>query len=86
MTGQVPETMKKSEFILIPKKKEAVVCNKHRTNSFMSQIGEIIMKVLTGRVMRKMEETVGDGQFCIGNRMGIRSATFMLRMIMEKTD
>lgn len=44
------------------------------------------MKVLTDRLLRKIEETVGDVQFCIGKRMGIRNATFILRLIMEKNN
>ena len=75
---QVPETMKESEFIVIPKKEGAVECSKHRTITIMSKIGKIILKVLTDRLKKKMEETVGDVQFHFRKGMGTRNATFML--------
>ena len=83
-TGQVPESMKESEFIVIPKKAGAVECSKHRTISIMSQMGKIILKVLNDRLNRKVEETVDDVQFGFRKGMGTRNATFMLRMVMER--
>ena len=65
-TGQVPETMKESEFIVIPKKKGAVECSKHRRISILSHIGKIKPKVLNGRLKRKVEETVDDVQLGLG--------------------
>ena len=37
-TGQVPDKMKESEFLVIPKKNGAVECSKHRTISIMSHV------------------------------------------------
>ena len=44
-TGQVPDKMKESEFLVIPKKNGAVECSKHRTISIMSQVAKIVLKV-----------------------------------------
>jgi hypothetical protein len=41
-TGKIPERMK--EFIVIPKREDAVECGKHRTISFMSQVAMIVLK------------------------------------------
>ena len=57
-TGQVPEAMKESEFIVIPKMDGAVECSKHRTISIMSQMRKIVLKVLNERLERKVNETV----------------------------
>ena len=43
-TGVIPERMKESEFIVIPKREGAIDCSKHRTISIMSQIAKIILK------------------------------------------
>ena len=44
-TGQVPEAMKESEFIVILKKDGAVECSKHITISIISQKGKIVLRV-----------------------------------------
>ena len=43
-------------------------CSKHRTISIMSQMGEIVLKILNEKLERKFNETVDNGQ--IGFRKG----------------
>ena len=83
-SGQVPESMKESEFLVIPKKNGAVECSNHRTISIMSQIAKIILKVLDERLKRKVVETVDKVQFGFRKGMGCRNATFMLRTVIER--
>ena len=83
-TGQVPENMKESEFLVIPKKNGAVECGKHRTISIMSQVAKIILKVLDERLKSKVDEGVDKAQFGFRKGLGTRNATFMLRTVMER--
>ena len=83
-TGEVPENMKESEFLVIPKKNGAVECGKHRTISIMSQVAKIVLKVLDERLKRKVEEGVDKVQFGFRKGLGTRNATFMLRTVMER--
>ena len=83
-TGQVPESMRESEFLVIPKKSGAVECSKHRTISIMSQVAKIVLKVLDERLKVKVEETVDKAQFGFRKGRGTRNATFMLRTIIER--
>ena len=50
----------------------------------MSQMGKIVLKVLNGRLARKVNEIVDNVQF--GFRKGVRNsnAIFMLRTVMER--
>ena len=45
-TGYIPEEMRKSVFVTLPKKPGTVECEEHRTISLMSQITKIILRVL----------------------------------------
>ena len=83
-TGIVPQNMKESEFIVIPKKNGAVDCSKHRTISIMSQLAKILLKVLDERLKRKVEEGVDKAQFGFRKGCGTRNATFMLRTVIER--
>ena len=74
--GQVLETMRESEFIVISKKKGAVEFSTHRTISIMNQIGTTILKVLFDRLKRKVEETLGDVQFVLGKEWAQETLRF----------
>ena len=80
-TGEVPENMKVSEFLVIPKKNGAVECAKHRTNSIMSQVGKIVLKVLNKRLKKRVKEEVDKAQFGFREGLGTRNETFMLRTV-----
>ena len=84
-TGVVPERMKESEFIVIPKKAGATECSKHRTISIMSQVAKIILKVIDERLKRKVVDYVDEEQYGFRKGKGTRNATFVLRTIMERS-
>jgi hypothetical protein len=83
-TGGIPERMKESEFIVIPKQEGAVECGKHRTISIMSQVAKIVLKVINERLKRKVEETVDGAQFGFRKNRGTRNAIFVLRRVIER--
>ena len=62
-TETLPNRMKESEFIVIPKKVGAIDCGKHRTISIMSQVAKIVVKVIGERLKKKVEEFVDEKQY-----------------------
>ena len=82
-TGQVPDNMKFSEFLTIPKKKGALEHSTHRTINVILQMAKVVLKVLDVSSKRKVEETVDKVQFGFLKGLGTRKATFILRTIME---
>ena len=84
-TGTMPQRMKESEFIVIPKKVGAVECNKHRTISIMSQIAKIVLKVIDERLKGKVREHVDEEQYGFRKGKGTRNAIFVLRTVIERS-
>ena len=82
-TGEVPENMKESEFLVFPKKNGAVECANHRTISIISQVAKLVLKILDERLMRKVEG-VDKAQFGFRKGLRTRNANFMLRTVMER--
>ena len=54
--GSIPERMKESEFIVIPKQEGATECDKHRTINIISQMAKVILKVIDSRLKIKVEK------------------------------
>ena len=52
-TGTIPDDMKHSIFVKIPKKANALDCTDYRTLCLMSNITKIILRVITARNIRK---------------------------------
>lgn len=82
-TGCIPEQMKQSVFIIIPKKQGEIKCEKHRTISITSQI-KIILKVIRERILMRVMERVDNVQFGFRKGKGTRNTIFMLRTLVEK--
>ena len=62
-SGEIPEMMKVTKFIVIPKKEGATECEKHRTISIMSQVAKVVLKVVGLRLKRKVEQYVDEEQY-----------------------
>ena len=83
-TGNIPNEMKKSIFIAIPKKAGTTECNMHRTLSLMSHITKIILKVVLERIKHKTIPEIAEQQYGFMKEKGTRNAIFILRMIAER--
>ena len=83
-TGYIPEEMRKSVFVTLPKKPGTVECEEHRTISLMSQITKIILRVLLNRARNRIKEVVSEVQYGFGAGRGTRNAIFITRMISER--
>lgn len=84
-TGYIPEMMRESTFIAIPKKKGTLECEKNRTISIMSQLGKIILCVIRNRNRQKIDNYVSEEQYGFRKGKGTVNAIFNLRMITERT-
>ena len=49
-TGYIPDDMRKSTFIPIPKKAKAVNCTDFRTISLMSHVTKMLLKIILHRI------------------------------------
>ena len=83
--GEIPEMMKESEFIVIPKKEGATDCEKHRTICIMSQVAKMVLKVIGQRLKAKVEEFVDEEQYGFRKGKGTREAIQVLRTIIERS-
>ena len=82
--GYIPEAMRESVYVTIPKKPGATECEKHRTISVMSQIGKVVLRVLRTRLKRKIEENLTQDQFGFRSGKGTTNAIFALNMVIER--
>lgn len=83
-TGYIPQKMRESIFITIPKKEGAMECEKHRTICIMSQLGKILLSIIRNRIEKKIDNNVGEEQYGFRKGKGTVNAIFVLRMIMER--
>ena len=83
-TGYVPEEMKQSIFITIPKKPNTQKCTEFRTISLMSHISKLLLKVIQHRIVTKIENEVSKLQSGFRPGFGTREGIFNLRMIIER--
>ena len=83
-TGHIPEDLRHSIFVKIPKKANAVDCTDYRTLCLMSNITKIVLRVITERNRRIFEREAGRTQSGFKKGMGTREGIFNFRIIVEK--
>ena len=83
-TGTIPQQMKESIFITLPKKGDLLNCNNYRLISLMSHVTKIIIRVIMARVRNKINPEIGAEQFGFRKGKGTRNATFVMRMLTER--
>ena len=83
-TGSIPEEMKHSIFVKLPKKANATECSDYRTLCLMSNITKFILRVITERNRKIFERESGKTQSGFIQGMGTREGIFSLRIIIEK--
>ena len=83
-TGYIPEDMKESVFIPIPKKPKATQCTEYRTISLMSHATKVLLKIILERVKGKIDVVIGENQSGFRAGKGTREGIFNLRTIGER--
>ena len=82
--GKIPVEWLKSEFVPLPKKPGAKVCEDYRTISLMSHLLKLFLKVIHKRIYRKCEEQIAPNQFGFVNAVGTREALFGVQILFQK--
>ena len=83
-TGNIPERMEESQFIVIPKTEGAAECGKHRIISILNQMAKITLKVIDNRCKSKVKKHVDGAKFCFRRNKGTGNAIFVLKRIIER--
>ena len=83
-TGHIPEDLRHSVFIKIPKKKKALECGEHRTISLMSHVIKLILRIIIERNSNMFEREVSETQSGFKSKVGTREGLFNVRSIIDK--
>ena len=80
----IPEDLRTSVFILLPKKKKATECSDYRTISLMCHTLKLLLTVILNRIKSKIDREVGKEQAGFRKNSGTREAIFSLKILAEK--
>ena len=83
-TGYIPDDMRKSTFIPIPKKAKAVNCTDFRTISLMSHVTKMLVKIILHRNSTVIDREIGENQSGFRKGKGTREGIYNLRTINER--
>ena len=83
-TQQWPQDWKKSVFIPIPKKGNAVECSNYRTIALISHTSTVMLKILQARLQQYMNHELPDVQTGLRKGRGTRDQIANIGWIIEK--
>ncbi|GFR91497.1 RNA-directed DNA polymerase from mobile element jockey-like [Elysia marginata] len=83
-TAYIPEDLKTSVFILLPKKPKATDCSDYRTISLMCHILKLLLSIIMQRMSQKIERETSDRQTGFRKNSGTREAIFSLKVTAER--
>ena len=82
--GIWPKDWKRTIFIPIPKKGNLKLCTNYRTVALISHASKILLKIIMGRLRKKMEEEINIVQAGFRQGRGTRDHILNMRLIIEK--
>jgi len=83
-SAEIPEDLRTSIFIVLPKKPSATECSDHRTISLMCHTLKLLLTIILRRMSDKINKNVGPEQAGFRKESGTREGIFNLRMLVEK--
>ena len=83
-SAEIPEDLRTSIFIVLPKKPRATECSDHRTISLMCHTLKQLLLIILKRITNKINVNVGPEQAGFRKDSGTREGIFNLRLITEK--
>ena len=83
-TAYIPEDLRTSVFIVLPKKANAIECSDHRTISLMCHILKLLLTIILKRISIKIDSNVGREQAGFRRNSGTREGVFNLRILVER--
>ena len=85
-TQQWPQVWKRSVFILIPKKGNAIECSDYHTIALISHASKVMLKILQARLQQYVNHELPDVQACFRKGRGTRDQIVNICWIMEKAE
>ncbi|XP_076348049.1 uncharacterized protein LOC143245575 [Tachypleus tridentatus] len=82
--GEIPEDLKKTVFIPLPKKPGTTDCEQHRIISLMSHLTKVLLRVFMSRMRNKMRPEIFDTQFGFIADKGNEVGWGIMKMMGEK--
>ena len=83
-SAEIPEDLRTSIFIVLPKKPRATECSDHRTISLMCHTLKLLLLIILKRIPNKINVNVGPEQAGFRKDSVTREGIFNLRLITEK--
>ena len=83
-SAEIPEDLRTSIFIVLPKKPGATACSDHRTISLTCHTLKLLLLIMLKRITNKINVNVGPEQAEFRKDSGTREGIFNLRLITEK--
>ena len=83
--GKVPQELRHSVFIALPKKPKAQDCENFRTISLMSHVTKILQKELLNRMKGTLRAEIAECQYGFLPDKSTRNAIFILRVLAERS-
>lgn len=83
-TGEIPKQWLLSTFVLIPKKPNPRECSDYRTIALMSHTLKLFLKIIHGRIYKKLEEDMSSTQFGFRAGLGTREALFASSVLFQR--
>ena len=82
--AHIPEDLRTSVFILLPKKPSAVECSDYRTISLMCHFLKLLLTIILRRIKDKINTEVSEEQAGFRKNSGTREAIFNLKILVER--
>jgi hypothetical protein len=82
-TGEWPKDFTEVTMVALNKKPKATKCSDHHTVSLITHTAKIVVRILRGRIERKIEDVLGNVQFGFRRERGTRDAIGILRIISQ---
>ena len=80
----IPEDLRTSIFVLLPKKPRATDCSDFRTISLMCHVLKLLLIIIQKRMAHTIDFEISEEQAGFKKNSGTREAIFNLKMITEK--
>ena len=84
-SGYIPQQMKESIFIPIPKKGDLPYCSNYHLISLMSHITKLLIHILMFRMKKAINNEINWEQFGFRKNKGTRNAIFVMRSITKRS-
>ena len=77
-SGFIPEDVRRSIYVTIPKKPNATECKDYRTISLMPHVMKLLLKTIQQRIRKNLEDEITEEQFSFRRGSDTREGMFTL--------